>query len=287
MLDSRWYVCSAHASPVRADSQTRASSTLNISESENSRPSCSNATPSATRSKLASQPSRSIHDRQCGSVASALMRCRSPQYPPVIVTALSESGMSSPNEGCTGIAETAAELVICSVIVCGPISLQAASGHRRDDPVAEDDVEDDRRGDRDYRCRERQRIVRRIGTKEVPHADLHGLGVGVLGEDRREQKLVERTDHKKNRRSRCTGRRQRGHYAKEDRVEACAIDLGGLEDFEGRGVHVHLHDQEAERKEEPGIYERKTECGVVKVNGVHDEEDRRHQGIHRQQDAKQ
>src|SRR5690606_31163300 len=84
-------------------SQHIASSSLYASESEKLKPGRSGpVVPSATRSKLASQPSRSNQVSQWGSVAAALVVCIAAQKPPVKEISASPSGRSSPRDGTTG-----------------------------------------------------------------------------------------------------------------------------------------------------------------------------------------
>src|SRR5674476_1040917 len=90
-------------SPVRRYSQASASRSLYASESEKHQPCRSPAVrPEATRSKFASQPSRSIHCSQWSSVARAFVACNEPQNPPASATSATPSGLQGPRDGATG-----------------------------------------------------------------------------------------------------------------------------------------------------------------------------------------
>src|SRR5699024_2472530 len=141
---------SSSTSRWRPSCQAIASSSLYTSESENSHPGRSvRVSPRATRSKFSSQPSRSIHSRQCSRVAAEFVFWGRTQKPTVSsITSFSEIPWRGDRVGSTGaFARVHCEQQAGAVWSTGMRSVLHCTGGHAGGDVALGGDEQERRGD--------------------------------------------------------------------------------------------------------------------------------------------
>ena len=169
------------------------------------------------------------------------------------------------------------------IYVC--LSFDGAAGHTGDDLLLEEHVADDRGDDRDHDRGVHRNVVRGELVGKIADADLDRAQLLRRNEKVGEHELVPAGEELEGRGGDDARAAQRQDDVEEAAEEAAAVDIGGLLQLHGDGVHQPADKEGGHRDADRAVQQDHAAVGVDEPQLRDDDKVGHHQRVERNEDA--